>query len=274
MVGGSSVDMGIKLAGQSIDGTRLAPPWHCGRQYIDSMLSHLSAWLSAQVPSQCLVCRRWPAQPLCADCHGRFAHHPPRCSTCALVLAGSPTTDQCGACLRHPPPLTRCVAAVDYGYPWSLLITQWKFHTHPTLTRHLAAWLQQQPDWVGLRAQCSLTLPIPLSSQRLRQRGYQQALLLAQALDCPGIQADGLLRTRDTSAQSRHNRAERLRNLRGAFAVAPKLQPRLHGQAVLLVDDVITTGATLHAAAHAVLAAGAASVHAVALARTPQDAQR
>ena len=233
------------------------------------MSPHLPAWLSRLVPSQCWVCRRWPTQPVCTDCVARFAQTPARCRTCALRLPGDPAVLQCGQCLRQPPPLGHCIVAVDYAYPWSPLITQWKFQAAPSLTRHLAAWLEHRSDWQALRAQCTVTLPIPLSAARLRQRGYQQAALLAQALECPDIHTQWLQRIRDTPPQSRQSRADRLRNLRGAFALAGSLHPRIQGQTVLLVDDVMTTGATLHAAAQVVLAAGAAQVHAVALARTP-----
>ena len=92
---------------------------------------------------------------------------------------------------------------------------------------------------------------------------------LARALDCPAIQPQLLQRTHDTPTQMRQGRAARLRNLRGAFRVPPQHQGLLDGKTVLLVDDVITTGATLQAAAQALLAAGAGQVHAVALARTP-----
>jgi len=234
------------------------------------MHTHRPAWLSFHWPSQCLVCRRWPARPLCDDCRRRFTHTTPRCRTCALCLPGlAAASDQCGHCLRQSPLLRGCGVAVDYGYPWSLLLAQWKFHATPALSRHLASWLTQQIDVPALGRSCDVTLPIPLSPQRLRERGYNQALLLARALHCPQIQPQWLQRIRDTPPQARQNRADRLRNLRGVFAVAPQVQPQLAGRHVLLVDDVITTGATLHAAAQAVLQAGAASVRAVALARTP-----
>lgn len=199
----------------------------------------------------------------------RFQHPAMRCHTCALRLPDASNGDQCGQCLLHPPLLKHCVAAVDYGYPWASLLTQWKFHADPALTRHLAQWLLQSPSWLPLRDQSPLTIPVPLAPQRLRERGYNQSLLLAQALNCPNIHSQLLQRTHETPTQVRQGRAARLRNLRGAFAVAPTHHAILTGRAVLLVDDVITTGATLHAAAQALLAAGAAEVHAVALARTP-----
>ena len=112
-------------------------------------------------------------------------------------------------------------------------------------------------------------LPVPLSPERLRQRGYNQALLLARALGHPQVHARMLLRVRDTEAQSHLARAERLRNLRGAFVPDPLRAAQLAGKRVLLVDDVMTTGATLHAAAAPLRDAGALQVCALVLARTP-----
>ncbi|WP_291588397.1 ComF family protein [Comamonas sp. UBA7528] len=233
------------------------------------MRLHIPAWLSARIPSQCMACGSWPAQPLCAQCQARFAQTVARCRSCALRLPDAHAGAHCGQCLRHPPVLQHCLVAVDYGYPWALPLTQWKLHAQPAIGRHLAQWLQQHAAWPALRDGCALTIPIPLSPQRLRSRGYNQALLLARALDCPAIQPQLLQRTHDTPTQMRQGRAARLRNLRGAFSVPPQHQGLLRGKTVLLVDDVITTGATLQAAAQALLAAGASQVHAVALARTP-----
>ena len=114
-----------------------------------------------------------------------------------------------------------------------------------------------------------LILPIPLSRERLAERGFNQALLLARATKGSSkIRADILLRTQHTSAQSGLTREQRLRNLRRSFAVNPLLQPMLKGRSVLLVDDVMTTGATLQTAAQCALRAGALEVCALVLART------
>jgi ComF family protein len=111
-------------------------------------------------------------------------------------------------------------------------------------------------------------VPVPLHRTRLRSRGYDQALELAKplarALKLP-IRTDLLARTRPTSAQSSLHAAERQGNLRGAFGATSALTPPLH---IALVDDVITTGATLHAAAHALLEIGPIRVDAWACART------
>jgi predicted amidophosphoribosyltransferase len=109
---------------------------------------------------------------------------------------------------------------------------------------------------------------MPLSRQRLQSRGYNQALLLARVLRPQKTQARLLLRIRNTPAQSAQDRAHRLSSLVGAFAVEPLEVARIQGRTVALVDDVMTTGASLHGAALALRAAGAARVTALVVART------
>jgi predicted amidophosphoribosyltransferase len=111
---------------------------------------------------------------------------------------------------------------------------------------------------------------MPLSKQRLRSRGFNQALLLARRL-APKKTADQLLlRLRDTPAQSTLSRNERLTSLTGAFAVEPLQAKRLAGARVLLVDDVMTSGATLFDAARALRQAGATHITGLVVARTPR----
>ncbi len=113
-----------------------------------------------------------------------------------------------------------------------------------------------------------LVLPMPLSPVRLRERGFNQAFELARRL-APGKTDAGLLiRTRDTPAQSGLTRAERLRNLQGAFAIEPLRASQVRGRRIVLVDDVMTSGASLFSAAQALRTGGAAHVSAIVLART------
>ena len=172
--------------------------------------------------------------------------------------------------MRQPPPLQACHAVLDYAYPWADVISAFKFRADPGWAIPLAGLLRASPGTQPALQAAQLVLPIPLSRQRLRQRGYNQALLLARRLGAgrklqPGL----LLRLQDSAAQSSLPRAARLQNLRAAFAIDPLAANQVAGQRVLLVDDVMPTGATLHAAALTLLAAGAASVAALVLARTP-----
>jgi len=118
---------------------------------------------------------------------------------------------------------------------------------------------------------CHVVVPMPLSAQRLRERGFNQALELARRLAPGRTEAALLLRIRDTPAQASLKRAERLRNVQGAFAVDPLRRARLSGQDVVLVDDVMTSGASVCAAAAVLRQAGAARVTALVFARTDED---
>ena len=116
--------------------------------------------------------------------------------------------------------------------------------------------------------QCDIVLPMPLAPGRLRERGFNQALELARRMAPAKTDARLLLRTRETPAQSGLARADRLLNLRDAFAVEPLRAEKAREKRIVLVDDVMTSGASLFAAAEALRLAGAAHITAVVLART------
>ena len=223
--------------------------------------------LARSVPARCAICQRWPAQVLCDTCVADLAAPRPRCLTCALPVTGH--LPHCPDCQYHPPPLDSCHAAVDYVWPWAGLIGQFKFQQHPGWAQPLAQLLHSMPGVEGALARADRLLPMPLSRQRLAERGYNQALLLARHLAPDKTDAHSLLRLRHTPAQSSLSRDARLRNLQGALALDPLRAPALRGLHVLLVDDVMTTGASLHAAARVLRQAGVAQVGAVVLARTP-----
>ena len=223
--------------------------------------------LLAQVPSQCAVCHAWPAQRVCSACVARFAQPQNRCTTCALQVPAG--VAQCGACLRAPPLLDSCLTAVDYGYPWAHAIAQFKFQGDPGWAATLAALVRQAPGAETALASADWVLPVPLARERLRERGFNQALQLARQLAPHKTQAQLLLRVRSTPVQHTLPRAQRLRNLDGAFAVEPLRQQELAGCRAVLVDDVMTTGATFHAAAEVLRAVGVLHITALCLARTP-----
>lgn len=237
-------------------------------------------WLSNGLPSTCQVCDRWPAQAICPACADRFAAPQRRCRVCALPLAlGLAGADVCGHCqtCTEPALLRTCVAAVDYAYPWDTLIARFKFRGEPGWAGPMAALLLKNPQTVALWQQCDVAAPVPLTTERLASRGYNQAWELVKALRraMPAetardkTLADALLRIGEVPNQHSLTREQRLRNLQGVFVAHPFRSAEIANAQVLLVDDVSTTGATLHSAAQALLQAGAKTVQALVFARTP-----
>ncbi|CAD5372671.1 Competence protein F [Rubrivivax sp. A210] len=221
------------------------------------------------MPGQCEICRQWTSAALCTDCMARFGAPRPRCRRCALPLGLAAAA--CGECLRQPPPFEAAVCAVDYGFPWDRVIADFKFHGRSELAGVLAGPLLDALAVAAL-PRVAAVLPVPLAPPRLAERGYNQAWELARRLAAAlGLPAHGdlLQRTLDTAHQAGLPRTERQRNLAGAFMVDPRRRNALQGRALALVDDVMTTGATLREAAAQLLRAGAASVQVWVVARTP-----
>lgn len=234
------------------------------------------------IASQCAVCRSWPARQVCGPCVARFAPPVRRCMRCALALpadlseglrTGPPL---CGACAVEPPPLDRAFAGVAYAYPWSTLVAGYKFGEQHGWAAFFAGVLLQSPGIAQVFAELTREdwlLPVPLSAQRLQARGFNQAWELCAALARQSrtqarLDTGLLLRTRHTRPQSQLKRQERLANVKGAFQADPLRAAELRGRRVLLVDDVMTSGASLYTAAQALRDAGAAHITAVVLART------
>lgn len=235
------------------------------------LAARMTRWITS-LPgpaATCAVCAAWPTHTFCDDCVRRFARPVDRCIACALQVPVGVT--RCGACIRQPPPLDACFAAVTYGYPWDRSIAALKFRGEAGLARALALLLRSAP-WVGPALDSAdRVLPMPLSAERLRERGFNQAALLARHLAPHHHDTATLLRIRHTPALSGMDRKTRQASVLGAFAVEPARAASVKGCRVLLVDDVMTSGATLHEAARELRRAGAASVSAVVVARTSLD---
>jgi ComF family protein len=202
----------------------------------------------------------------------------PRCAQCAIRLDdaqllhaerhANPPPWRCGACLHAPPPWQRGLAAVSYVQPWSGLLAAFKFRGDVGMARNLAGLLHATPGVAQQLAAADAVVPVPLSRPGLLARGFNQAELLARQL-APGQVRHALQRQHFDAAQHTQTRAQRLRRMQQAFSCA---QPQaVHGLRLLLIDDVMTTGATLTAASQCLLAAGARHVDVLVLARTERS---
>ncbi|WP_187360157.1 ComF family protein [Chitinolyticbacter meiyuanensis] len=226
---------------------------------LNKSLEVAQRWLPAS-PADCLFCTTPAAAGLCPACSLALPRLPtPRCPICAQA---TPLAGPCGRCLAAPPAFTLTHACFRYDGWLAQLIQAAKFgqrwYALPVLTDAMLAELAP--------VQADLVIPVPLSAQRLAERGYNQAseiaAVLARRWKAP-LAGRVLHRTRDGEHQARLSRSARLRNLRSSFKAEP-----LRGEVVLLVDDVMTTGATLQACAKALLRAGASRVECCVLART------
>ena len=219
-------------------------------------------------PSLCACCGDWQEAPFCLACVRDFAQPRPRCRRCAVALTPGPglATGVCEACTREPPPLTRCVAALDYAFPWSGAIARVKFQGHLGLAGFLGQLWRAAPGSEPLWEEADCRLVIPSGRARLRERGFHAVAVLARAFGGAALKHD-VLRCHDRAHQVGATRAERQAQVAQAFWVdnaAP-----IQGRTVLVLDDVYTTGATLHAAARCLRDAGAREVWGLVLARTP-----
>lgn len=221
----------------------------------------------------CLLCDEPTdaALAICSSCEAELPWLGGHCRVCALPL---PTWGlSCGACLQRPPSFQRVEAPWRYAFPIDSLINRFKHQAKWPLGRLLGDLLSQHllHAFAEGLPQPDLLLPVPLADQRQRQRGFNQAGMLAQwlsgQLHVPQ-QSHWLQRLLDTPAQQQLDAATRKRNLRRAFALAPGSQ--VSGLHVALIDDVLTTGATAESLARLLLKAGAARVDVYCLARTPK----
>ncbi|WP_277373002.1 ComF family protein [Pseudomonas sp. AA-38] len=229
------------------------------------------AWLAPR--RHCQLCDETtdhPRHDICTACEAELPWLGSHCQICALPLPAQGMI--CGACQKKPPAFARVEAPWRYAFPVDNLITrfkhqgQWPFGR--LLGELLAEHLQHAYDEGLPRPQALLA--VPLARRRERQRGFNQARMLAdwlgRALQIPAPD-DWLVRTQDTPAQQGLDAATRKRNLRQAFQVVDAA--KIAGQHLALVDDVLTTGTTANTLARLLLRAGAERVDVYCLARTP-----
>ena len=228
--------------------------------------------LDLVLPPLCLACKSVVAEPggLCARCWSKIAFlGPPQCDLCGhpLEIDIGPGA-LCGACMEDPFPFHRARAVFRYDDSSKALILRFKHADRLEGAGAFARWMARAG--APLIEAADMIVPVPLNRWRLWRRRYNQAALLAQGLGkVTGVPVDTALltRPRHTPSQGRMGRADRVRNVKGAFAVADGAAARLQGKTILLVDDVMTTGATLAACADTLKRSGAARVDVLTLGR-------
>lgn len=236
--------------------------------------------LNLLLPPQCICCEA-PVDVqgrLCADCFRRTDFlTAPCCARCGVPFAAAGQGDAaamcqswCQSCLVSPPLFQRARAALRYDAQARQLILPLKHADRPELAAMLAPHMARAGS--ALLRDADLLVPVPLHRLRLFHRRYNQAALLAGAISrIAGVPAllDGLVRRRATASLDRKSPAERAAELHEAFAVRPERAARLVGRSVVLIDDVMTSGATANACAAVLLGGGARCVDVVVAARVP-----
>lgn len=201
-------------------------------------------------------------QPLCEACEQALPYHDaPACPQCALATTAARV---CGECLRHPPVFDATLAAFDYRFPVDILVHQIKYHSNLALVNFVANSLLRK---LRNAEKPVLILAMPLHSARLQQRGFNQSAEIAKQLTrlwSVPLQLDGYQRIRHTEEQAGLPWKERHANVRGAFSCDLDLR----GKHVAVIDDVMTTGATLNEFASTLKKSGAEKISAYVVART------
>ena len=202
---------------------------------------------------------------LCTECLAGFKALPDaHCPTCALPFSGgSNSSHLCGRCTVHQPAYVKVYAVGLYEQSLRQAIHQFKFSRKVGLDRSLGVLLDEV---VASDLTLDLVVPVPLYRKRLQQRSYNQALLLAREfarIRKLSVPTDLLLKVRDTEPQQGLSAKQRGQNLQGVF----NLQGSVSGATVLLVDDVLTTGATVEACSQVLLAGGAKAVYVAVIGR-------
>lgn len=217
--------------------------------------------------SDCILCGATAHHDFCTACETELPWFPE--NHCPICLWPVPTSEVCGACLKKAPAFTRSIAALRYTFPVDALIRSLKYQSNLAiapifanlLLKHLNNSSQRKPD---------LILPMPLHATRLRERGFNQAVEISRPIAKQlniRFMIDHCYRIRDTAPQADLPWSERRKNVHQAF----QCDIDLSGQHVAIVDDVMTTGATLNELAQVLRQQGASEISNWVIARTISD---
>lgn len=231
------------------------------------MKNWLNRMLYGLLPGKCILCSAATNRylDLCLNCETDLPRSPNPCWQCGLTTAEG--QEICGSCLIHPPPFSHCFAALEYSPPVDRLIHQFKNQQKIMFGKVLATVLSEQylrhhmvfPDaWI----------PVPLHKDRLKHRGFNQALEIAEVLaDTTQVPVNprACRRITDTGDQKSLSAKQRKQNMKNVFTV----DFPLNGETIGIIDDVVTTTATVSELTRLLLKHGASDVQIICLARTP-----
>jgi competence protein ComFC len=240
-----------------------------------NLLSDFAQGLSSLVfPSRCCGCDRIDQPPLCNSCHSMLESLDPDdgCSRCSEKLLGPVETSRrlCKRCREHSPEFVQAISAFRYASPLDRVITLWKYHDQRYLSEFLSSLLCEwvtldEPKWWS---QIDAIVPVPHHPKTLRYRGFSPSEDIATnlssktSLHCmPRV----LFKTRFTPPQNGLDSATRIANLKNSMRVFDR--DLVENRTLLVIDDVMTTGATLRECSRALIGAGASSVYCLTLAR-------
>lgn len=227
---------------------------------LSALLSNCVMNIHASIGQNCLLCEAESgADLLCSACAGELPLLPEPCPRCALP---SPAGVVCGSCLNHPPHFDGTLALWRYEFPCDRLLQALKYRARLALAGYFARSLVSRA-----LPKVDLIVPMPLHSRRLAERGFNQALEIARGVARHlgvKIEPRGVQRVRNTAPQTGLPYEERAKNVRGAF----QCNLDFAGASVAVVDDVMTTGATLNEVARVLKRAGATRVENLVIART------
>jgi len=228
----------------------------------------LHTLISHALPTACIVCARHQKAMLCDACYAflekQSLFHYPSCIRCGIQDDSCEMEPyQCGICLQHPPAFDQTHCLDRYDGVLQQAMHQLKYQRRLAVADAIAfSWNQFAMPFLST-TKCDLLMPVPLSMQKLSLRGFNQSWEIAKRIALPpGIQriANALGRHHSDSNQVGHNRQDRQAALRHAFYIHPEMQSKIHNKSILVFDDVMTTGSTLHEIATLLKDNGARSV--------------
>jgi ComF family protein len=231
------------------------------------MTSLFGQLLDLIFPPRCAICKKKGQKMICDDCLSKVTYiKPPICRVCGKPRDKYFAGDRCEDCSREVMPFTIARSVVLYDGVIKEAIHKFKFEGKKTLSSFLGRFLVEHLKLGEIPVKkIDVVIPLPLSRNRERQRGYNQTELLAKEISAQypiKMDSRSLIKSKDVAPQFELSRVNRLLNIKGAFSCSP-----LTGKNVLLIDDIYTTGATVREASRALKAAGAGDVYVLTLAR-------